>query len=139
MDRATGHFKTYRHRKGDPRSLSLDQVFSVMEDSQGRLWIGTEGGGLDLFEAETETFKSYRSRDGLASDTLLGEDSGTLLIVGAEYLSIESVLKFDGVTTLSSSFLYCSVASSCIPSSIFDGVSLIGEDSATLLTISGVY
>ncbi len=33
------------------------------EDSTGRLWIGTDGGGLNLFHRETETFTRYLCND----------------------------------------------------------------------------
>ena len=44
----------YRHDPGDPNSLSEDWVFSFLEDREGRLWIGTVGGGLNQFDPEKE-------------------------------------------------------------------------------------
>lgn len=38
----------YRNDKNDPNSLSSDMIYSVIEDSKGRIWIGTLGGGINL-------------------------------------------------------------------------------------------
>jgi DNA-binding CsgD family transcriptional regulator/streptogramin lyase len=42
-----------------PARLSEHAVFSITEDNQGRLWIGTYGGGLRSFNRVEETFSSY--------------------------------------------------------------------------------
>ena len=44
------------------------QVSTLMEDSQGILWIGTYGGGVSRMEAGRLT--SYSTRDGLAGDSV---------------------------------------------------------------------
>lgn len=51
-------YKRYRHREGDEKSISNDFINVVFEDSQGDLWIGSEG-GLDLFDRRSETFTSF--------------------------------------------------------------------------------
>ncbi|MBN1536649.1 MAG: PAS domain S-box protein [Anaerolineales bacterium] len=59
LDKATETFKSYRH---DPRrkdSLSHDKIGALLFDSQGVLWVGTEGGGLNRFDQQTETFTHY--------------------------------------------------------------------------------
>jgi signal transduction histidine kinase/ligand-binding sensor domain-containing protein/AraC-like DNA-binding protein len=45
-------FKTeqYRNKTDDLLSISNDFIYSIMEDSKGRIWIGTFGGGLNLLE-----------------------------------------------------------------------------------------
>ncbi len=47
----------------DPRqadSISSDNVKAVVEDHQQRLWIATDGGGLNLFNSATLTFTAWR-------------------------------------------------------------------------------
>jgi signal transduction histidine kinase/ligand-binding sensor domain-containing protein len=39
--------RAYRHDLGDPHRLSHDWVFSFLDDREGRIWIGTYGGGLN--------------------------------------------------------------------------------------------
>ncbi len=57
-------FKTFRHIMGDDTSLSNNSVLSVFEDSDKILWVGTQN-GLNKFDPKTETFKSYKKKDGL--------------------------------------------------------------------------
>ena len=49
---ASGQTVTYAHRDGDPRYLSHPTVHALLEDSRGRIWIGT-GDGLDLLDPAT--------------------------------------------------------------------------------------
>lgn len=42
--------RNYRHRADDTSSLSNDAVYSIYEDSNHRIWVGTYGGGLNLVE-----------------------------------------------------------------------------------------
>ena len=51
----------YRHNKNDPGSISSNDIFTVLEDSNGRLWTGTENGGLNLFDRSNDKFIRYRS------------------------------------------------------------------------------
>ena len=60
FDPSTDTFLHYRHDPDDPTSLSSDQVFSIYEDHLGRLWIGTEQGGLNRFDASSGTFIQYQ-------------------------------------------------------------------------------
>ena len=43
------HFKRFKHNPLDPKSLSVNDVRSLFEDSNGILWIGTHGGGLNRY------------------------------------------------------------------------------------------
>jgi diguanylate cyclase (GGDEF)-like protein/PAS domain S-box-containing protein len=54
-------FASHRHDERDPRSLSNDRVVCLREDSRGRFWIGTMGGGLDLFDPATGRFVTYNN------------------------------------------------------------------------------
>ena len=44
-----GHYRLthYRHSESDPYSLSNDNVYSVYEDSKGRIWVATYDGGVN--------------------------------------------------------------------------------------------
>src|SRR5258708_37199204 len=52
-DRVKQFFIHHRHDENDAASLSSDKVHSVFEDSKDRFWVGTDGGGLDLFDRQT--------------------------------------------------------------------------------------
>jgi signal transduction histidine kinase/ligand-binding sensor domain-containing protein len=55
--------KHYQHNKGDKSSLSINQVTSLYVDDSGNLWVGTENGGLNLFNREKKCFWHYRRED----------------------------------------------------------------------------
>ncbi len=54
-------FKIYKNEPGNPNSLSNNYIWSIHQDEEGVLWIGTFGGGLNRFDPFTETFNSYRN------------------------------------------------------------------------------
>ena len=104
LDRFDPETKTFTHFKSDskPGSLSSNSIFAIYEDSKKRLWIGTNA-GLNVFNPETETFKSYRRTNGLPNDGILGiqeERSGSL------WLSTNKGLcRFDPSTGVFKNFL----------------------------------
>lgn len=51
---AEGAFTHYRHDETDPESLGHDRVFSVAGDGNRRLWVATDGGGLNLLPSGRE-------------------------------------------------------------------------------------
>ncbi len=55
-------FKYYNHDPFDPHSISGNTVTRIIEDSHGRLWLGTENNGLGLFDKTSELF--FNIRDG---------------------------------------------------------------------------
>ncbi|CAZ98830.1 One-component system sensor protein [Zobellia galactanivorans] len=74
-------FETYKNNSEDPKSLSHNYILSLYESTEGELWIGTFGGGLNKFvpgeNGETDSFISYSVQDGLPNDVIKGilEDS----------------------------------------------------------------
>jgi len=56
-------FIHYQHDKNDKNSLSINQVKSLYIDDLGDLWIGTENGGIDLFDRKSKKFWHYRTDD----------------------------------------------------------------------------
>lgn len=71
FDPTTQKFTHYKAegKKGD---LTENAVYSVFVDSKNRLWVGTNGGGLNLFDRKTKTFRSYHMSDGLPNETIMG-------------------------------------------------------------------
>ena len=62
---AEGHdenprIRIYSHDPEDPTSLSSSTVQTLFIDRQQRMWAGTRGGGLNLFQPETDSFKHWR-------------------------------------------------------------------------------
>jgi signal transduction histidine kinase/ligand-binding sensor domain-containing protein/DNA-binding NarL/FixJ family response regulator len=46
-------------------------IRSIIEDNRGNFWIGTEGGGLILYNTVTNTYKRYTEVNGLPSNSIL--------------------------------------------------------------------
>ncbi|MCJ8274003.1 MAG: ATP-binding protein, partial [Psychrosphaera sp.] len=52
FDPNTQQFERFEHQPNNPTSLSHNQVKSLLEDSRGTLWIGTDGGGLNRYQGK---------------------------------------------------------------------------------------
>ncbi|MFQ5524814.1 MAG: two-component regulator propeller domain-containing protein [Thermoanaerobaculia bacterium] len=52
-------FQVFRSNEEDPGSLSNNWVWCLLKDSSGRLWIGTNEGGLNLWQPATRSFRRY--------------------------------------------------------------------------------
>ena len=57
FDAATDRFESLRHDPSNPRSLSADSVRGIHEDREGRLWVATFGGGLDVLRQGQRCFR----------------------------------------------------------------------------------
>lgn len=54
--------KTYKDvLPGNDRGLSNSTVLSLFQESENRIWIGTDGGGINSFNPFTEKFAHYPS------------------------------------------------------------------------------
>ncbi len=71
FDPLTGKF-THHPGGTDNGQLSSNSVFSFYEDSKRRLWVGTTGSGLNMLDRETKKFTTYRQKDGLPNDGIMG-------------------------------------------------------------------
>jgi signal transduction histidine kinase/ligand-binding sensor domain-containing protein/CheY-like chemotaxis protein/HPt (histidine-containing phosphotransfer) domain-containing protein len=58
LDPDTTRLTVFRHDPLNPKSLSQDSVWSVLEDNAQRLWVAT-GDGLNLFDRAKESFTRY--------------------------------------------------------------------------------
>jgi serine phosphatase RsbU (regulator of sigma subunit)/ligand-binding sensor domain-containing protein len=62
FDRKTERFTHYRHDPANPHSLSHNNITAIREDrtnSENWLWVGTLGGGLNLFDRAAQQFFHY--------------------------------------------------------------------------------
>ena len=64
------HFQKKRHA---PEALSSNIVRSIAEDGLGQIWLGTEGGGLNLFlphpgSPDSSTFRHWRPYNSILPD-----------------------------------------------------------------------
>jgi ligand-binding sensor domain-containing protein/nitrogen-specific signal transduction histidine kinase/CheY-like chemotaxis protein len=73
-------FRTYSVQDG----LGQSQVFTVLQDRRGYLWVGTSGGGVSRFDGLQ--FKTFYERDGLSDATvysIIEDQQGRLWIATA--------------------------------------------------------
>ncbi len=69
------HFSTFFRNPEDNNGLSYNDVIHIFEDSKGRFWLGTFGGGADLLEFQSGqkvSFKHFTSENGLSNDVIFG-------------------------------------------------------------------
>ncbi len=59
FDKKKNSFKTYKYDPKDINSLNGNSIRDILEDSKGRIWIGTWDGGLNLFNRDTENFSRF--------------------------------------------------------------------------------
>lgn len=75
--------------------LSQSEVTCIYEDTRGFLWLGTAGGGINMFDGIN--FKSYEEREGLSGSiiTCINEDNEGNLWIGTTWGGVN---KFNGRT-----------------------------------------
>lgn len=78
-------------------------VVSMLLDDANRLWIGTWGGGLSLFDTQNHTFRNFTTHDGLPGNFILAlrQDSSGNLWIGSN----KGLSRFDGKTFINYSKL----------------------------------
>ncbi|GAK60634.1 hypothetical protein U27_00531 [Candidatus Vecturithrix granuli] len=85
-------FTVYRRDLNNPNSLSNDEVTALLEDRNGDVWIGTNG-GLNKFDPRTHTFTHYFQADGLPNSEIAGllEDHAGMIWIS----TIAGLSRFD--------------------------------------------
>ncbi|GAB2851123.1 hypothetical protein GCM10027277_19250 [Pseudoduganella ginsengisoli] len=89
-DMRSGQYRLYFNEAADPDSRAVNGTSTVLEDSSGRVWAGSEwnGGGLDMLDPATGRFRHFRHVAGDAASLLddnvssLHEDAHGALWVG---------------------------------------------------------
>lgn len=94
---ATYNFETkklsiYKYNSSIEHSLSSNNINSIYEDSQNRLWFCTNDNGLDLYNRENDEFENFNMQhNGFSSDQMFNIceiDSNRLLTTTAKGISI---------------------------------------------------
>ncbi|WP_299251341.1 sensor histidine kinase [uncultured Cytophaga sp.] len=64
----TNQFKKYIFEKSINSDINF--VFDILEDKKGNLWVATQGGGLILFDINTQKHISYSIENGLSDNSV---------------------------------------------------------------------
>jgi ligand-binding sensor domain-containing protein/signal transduction histidine kinase len=94
LDPLTGEIERFVSDPHNLQSLSDDFITTILVGDQDELWIGTNGGGLNMFEPSARRFRHYQTRNGLPSDivySLLEDTLGRLWISTNNGLSVLNV------------------------------------------------
>lgn len=84
-------FEHYVHNPADPFSISANNIYSILIDSRGRIWVATYGGGINLMEerdgktsflSANNYFKDYKAMTSLHKIRTLLEDKEGLIWAG---------------------------------------------------------
>jgi diguanylate cyclase (GGDEF)-like protein len=81
LDKKTGKVTVYRQTSPQGQRLSNDIVYSLFVDKAGLLWLGTNGGGLNLYDPAHSWFSSV---DATSDDSLLPSGKITGLLIGKD-------------------------------------------------------
>ena len=69
-----GEYKIWISRTDDPNSISYNDVWAITRDRKGRLWIATNGGGLNLFD-DSDGGKFHRLNEDTENSIKLSSNS----------------------------------------------------------------
>jgi signal transduction histidine kinase/ligand-binding sensor domain-containing protein len=85
LSSGNGYLTHFNHNPIDKNSLSIDLVRCIFVDDLGNLWIGTDNGGLNLFNREKQNFWHYgkddynpQSLDNEAIESIYQDKTGNL-------------------------------------------------------------
>lgn len=86
----------YTHQVSHPYSLSNNSIYYLMEDSRGRIWVATHGGGINYIEDPTadhirfinhhNELKAFPERQRYSRTRIIREIDSTLLVGTTEGL-----------------------------------------------------
>jgi ligand-binding sensor domain-containing protein/signal transduction histidine kinase len=94
LNRYDGHnFIIFKHDPGNPNSVNANWIQTLLVDTTGLIWIGTENGGLDRYNPDDGTFTHFTNdpklSESINSNTIysLYEDrSGVIWVVTSKGL-----------------------------------------------------
>lgn len=72
-----GYFSRFKHDLLNPFSVSNNRISDIFEDSRGRFWVGTTGGGLNLMDRNTGEFKYFKGEEPETFHNVFGIAEGS--------------------------------------------------------------
>jgi len=69
---STGVMTSYKTVLNNPYSLTSNSILSIYKDLQNRLWVGTDGGGLNYFDVKANRFFGITETTGISNNTIHG-------------------------------------------------------------------
>ena len=72
LNKTSGEIRQYYHKPEDPLSISSSEINATHIADDGKIYIGTESGGLNIFDPENEEFIHFTIDHGLPSNSVYG-------------------------------------------------------------------
>lgn len=63
-------------------------VTQIQEESKHRLWLGTSGSGIYLFDKRTETYINYSEKEGMLCNSIMDMQKTTKVIFGLHQIEV---------------------------------------------------
>ncbi len=132
FNQQTGKFNEYPHtinnNNNSPNDHTLNDngIYTIYEDKQGELWLGTNNGGVNKFNRASKTFTSYQSQSPGLTISNIFEDRNGHIWIGTH---ASGLFLYDRKTNTFKKF-------SEKDGLIYDGVVAINEDNANNLWIT---
>ncbi|HVU16622.1 MAG TPA: two-component regulator propeller domain-containing protein [Candidatus Didemnitutus sp.] len=80
LDPASGTATRFVHSESDPRSLSNNLVVSLWPAPGGAVWCGTIGGGLNLFDPASQSFRKFPGPPSSVVNAVVEDAEGSVWI-----------------------------------------------------------
>ncbi|WP_114778586.1 hybrid sensor histidine kinase/response regulator transcription factor [Botryobacter ruber] len=86
LDIPTQTFTHHTNKNNDPFSISDDAIYTIFEDKEGGIWLGTYFGGVNYFHGKDTNIELYyptgeqRALSGNAVSTFLEDDAGKVWV-----------------------------------------------------------
>lgn len=90
-------FTVFKHSTENTSSIGKGDVWALYEDNQSQLWVGTIGGGLNLFNREKESFTHYYKQPENGKSV---NDDNINFITGDKYNNLWIGTGFGGLNCL---------------------------------------
>jgi signal transduction histidine kinase/DNA-binding response OmpR family regulator len=72
MERGSKRFTRFMNEPGNPASISGEYVHCIYEDTNGHIWVGTRGKGLNMMMDDGKSFRHFTTEDGLPGNSIYG-------------------------------------------------------------------
>ena len=86
-------FKNFSFKEKDSTTISSNNLFSILKDSKGYLWIGTSGAGINRMDLETQKIERFQNFDNIKYKTITSiiEDNDSNVWFGSK----NGIIKYD--------------------------------------------
>ncbi len=103
-DHSSNKFTRIMHDENNENSLSSNAILCLMQSTDGMIWLGTRGGGLDRYDASSGEFQHYIKEDKEAATNSLTQQALTSNVISSLFEDSRGYIWVgyidDGVTRL---------------------------------------